>query len=59
MKAVVPFRVRERIRSGVIRAEEVPPGVREQLAPLFADDLRRVARLVPGELPAWLTPYAG
>jgi hypothetical protein len=58
LKRVVPFRVRERIRSGVLRPEEVPAEIREQLAPVFADDLRRVAELVPGERPDWLTSYA-
>ena len=56
LKAVIPFRMRERIRSGVIRSEDVPPVVRSELAPVFAEDLRRVAGLVGGDLPSWLQP---
>jgi Sulfotransferase domain len=59
VKAVVPFRVRERIRSGVIRSEEVPTDVRAELAPRFEDDLRQLAQLLGGEQPDWLAAYDG
>lgn len=56
VKRTTTYHFRERVRRAVIRGSDLPPGVREELAPLFAEDLQRLQAQLPGsDLPAWLT----
>lgn len=54
VKATIPFRARERIRKALLRKSAVPANVHDQLRPVFADDLRRLAPLIDRPLPPWL-----
>jgi hypothetical protein len=55
VKHVTTFRFRERVRRLALRRDEIPVAAREQLAPVFADDLARLRELLAGErLPDWL-----
>jgi hypothetical protein len=55
VKHVTTFRFRERVRRLALRRDEIPAAAREQLAPVFADDLARLRELLAGErLPDWL-----
>lgn len=59
VKRTTTYHFRERVRRAVIRSNGLPPGVREELAPLFADDLQQLQAQLPGsDLPAWLTAVA-
>ena len=54
VKQLTSYRLRERVRRAVLRRDGLPPEAVEALAPRFADDLRRLRELLPGEVPAWL-----
>jgi hypothetical protein len=53
------YRLRERVRRGILRQDTVGEQARAALEPVFADDLRRLSALLEGRLdtppPAWLT----
>ena len=51
VKAVVPFSVRERIRSANLSANDVPASARDALAPVFADDLDRLEQVLARPVP--------
>ncbi len=59
VKEHTSYRLRERVRRSILRQDTVAAATREELGPLFADDLRRLAELLDGRLdappPAWLT----
>jgi len=48
------YRFRERIRRAVLQSDPLPSGAREQLAPLFEDDLFRLRDMLDGRVPGWL-----
>jgi hypothetical protein len=55
VKWVTSYRAREAVRRRLLRRHDVPPAIREALAPLFREDLRRLRALVDLErAPAWL-----
>ena len=54
LKKVIPFQLRERIRSSVLRSEDVPDDVAAELAPVFAGDLAELSTMVTGPRPGWL-----
>ncbi|CAN5138791.1 hypothetical protein BH20ACT5_BH20ACT5_07880 [soil metagenome] len=54
VKRLTSYRFREFVRRSAVRPTAVPAAARRALDPLFADDLRRLARLVDGPTPAWL-----
>lgn len=62
VKEHTSYRLRERVRRGILRQDAVSAHARAALEPLFADDLRRLAELLHGRLdveaPAWLTEAA-
>jgi hypothetical protein len=56
VQRLTSFRMREALRRRMVTKNEVDPAVRDQLAPLFADDLARLSALLPAEgQPAWLS----
>ena len=56
VKAVVPFSVRERIRSANLSSSDVPATARAALGPLFADDLDRLEQVLARPVPrSWRT----
>jgi hypothetical protein len=56
VKRATSYRFRERIRRSLLRSSGLPAGAREQLSPLFVEDLARLRKLLPDQpLPAWLT----
>lgn len=57
VKRCTTYRFRERVRRVVLRRDEVPAAAREQLAPVFAEDLARLRTLLPGDgdVPEWLS----
>jgi Sulfotransferase domain len=60
VKRVTSYRFREAVRRRALRSDDLPPGAREELEPLFADDLARLRALLPSllppgrELPGWV-----
>jgi hypothetical protein len=64
VKRATSYRFREAVRRRALRSDDLPPGAREQLGPLFADDLARLADLLPKvlppgrEVPDWVTAGA-
>ena len=55
VKGLTSFRMREAVRRRLLRRNDVSASSREQLLPLFVDDLRRLDGLVRSERPpAWL-----
>ena len=52
VRGVVPFAVRERIRSSNLASNEAPPAVREHLGPVFRDDLARLQSVIGRPIPA-------
>lgn len=59
-RLVTTWRFREAVRGRMLRHQDVPAGVRRELAPRFADDLARLDRLLPPSTrrPGWLTGSA-
>lgn len=54
-RRVTTWRFREAVRTRLLRRSDVPAAARAELAPLFADDLRRLRAELEGRaLPAWL-----
>ena len=51
VKRATSYRFREAVRRRALRSDGLPPGAREQLAPVFADDLAELADLLPRLLP--------
>jgi hypothetical protein len=51
VKRVTSYRLREAVRRHTLRSDDLPSGAREQLGPLFADDLARLQTLLPTLLP--------
>lgn len=60
-RLVTTWRFREAVRRRMLQRHAVPTEVREDLAPLFADDLARLDLLLPEHTrrPAWLLEAAG
>jgi hypothetical protein len=57
VKAIVPFAVRERIRSANLAANDVPASVHSALAPSFASDLDRLEDVLVRPVPqSWRSP---
>ncbi len=57
LKRMTSYRMRELVRRATLRADSVDAPTRAQLAPLYADDLRRLAALLEDRveaLPPWL-----
>ena len=60
VKQATSYRFREAVRRRALRSDDLPAGAREQLTPLFTDDLARVQSLLPRllpqdrEVPDWL-----
>jgi hypothetical protein len=54
VKRVTSFRFRERVRRLTLRRDGPPPEAYAELQPMFADDLARLRKLLPGPHPAWL-----
>ena len=60
LKRVTSYRFREAVRRRALRTDDLPAGAREELEPLFADDLGRLQALLttllpPGrDVPDWL-----
>lgn len=54
VKAVTSYRFRERVRSLALRREGVPEQARASLAPVFADDVSRLRKLLPDSSVGWL-----
>jgi Sulfotransferase family len=52
-KAVLPFGVRERIRGANLKSTGAPADVRQELAPKFRDDLRRLSEILDRPTPGW------
>jgi hypothetical protein len=53
LKRVVPFSVRERVRSAVLARDELDEETRTLLRPRFEDDNRALAAVLGRPLPAW------
>ena len=51
VKRATSYRFREAVRRRALRSDGLPAGAREQLGPLFADDLARLQTLLPTLLP--------
>lgn len=51
VKAIVPFSVRERIRSANLNTNDVPAAARDALASVFADDLDKLERVLARPVP--------
>jgi hypothetical protein len=64
VKRATSYRFREAVRRRALRTDDLPAGAREQLGPVFADDLARLADLLPRMLPPgrrvpdWVTSEA-
>jgi hypothetical protein len=60
MKAVIPARVRRSLRVAALESNrataEVTREVREQLIPVFRDDILKLQDLIERDLSAWLSP---
>jgi len=57
VKAVVPFGVREAIRSKNLQPSEVPPEIAHELGPRFADDIADLEDALGRPVPAsWRRP---
>lgn len=56
VKRATSYRFREAVRRRALRSDDLPPAAREQLGPLFADDLARLRALLPQPWPPWLEP---
>lgn len=59
VKRATSYRFREQVRGHILRTGGPPGEVRQQLSPLFADDLARLRGLLTGEaaageVPAWI-----
>jgi len=54
VKAVVPFAVRERIRSANLAASAIEPADRARLEQVFEDERRALAVLLPDQAPGWV-----
>jgi hypothetical protein len=55
VKTMTSFRAREAVRRRLLKRNDVSVSSREQLLPLFTDDLRRLTDLLqPERPPAWL-----
>jgi len=54
VKRTTPYRLREEVRRRVLRSDPVPVAAREELTPLFTDDLACLRQLLPQGGPAWL-----
>ncbi|CAA9329894.1 MAG: hypothetical protein AVDCRST_MAG34-194 [uncultured Nocardioidaceae bacterium] len=54
LKSMTSYRLREAVRRRVVQSNGVPGAAREQLAPLFTEDLARLRELLPGRGPAWI-----
>ena len=52
VKRATSYRFREAVRRRALRSDGPPPGAREHLGPLFADDLARLQTLLPALLPS-------
>lgn len=55
VKRSTSYRFRERIRRLALRRDDLPTQAREELAPVFADDLDRLRDLLTGDIPDWLS----
>lgn len=55
VRSVTSYRLREAVRARIIARQEVPDDVRQELGPLFEEDLRRLRPLLAGPLPTWLS----
>ncbi len=58
IKRVVPFETRERVRSSIVRRQDLSTATLDDLAPRFAGDLTELAALLPENQPHWLGRYA-
>jgi hypothetical protein len=64
VKRATSYRFREAVRRRALRTDDLPAGAREQLGPVFAEDLARLADLLPRMLPPgrsvpdWVTSEA-
>jgi hypothetical protein len=54
VKEHTSYRFRERIRRTLLRQDVLPAAAREQLDPLFADDLARLRAMLGNDGPEWL-----
>lgn len=54
VKRATSYRFREQVRRRMLRSDTLPTGAREQLAPVFAEDVSRLRTLLPERGPAWL-----
>ena len=51
VKRATSYRFREAVRRRALRSDDLPAGAREQLGPVFAEDLARLEELLPTMLP--------
>jgi len=51
IKRATSYRFREAVRRRALRSDDLPSGAREQLGPMFRDDLARLQTLLPTLLP--------
>jgi hypothetical protein len=60
-RLVTTWRFREAVKTRMLRRDTLPETVRRALEPTFADDLARLASLLPPStrLPEWLAPARG
>ena len=54
VKGLTSYRLREAVRRRVVQSNGVPTAARQQLEPLFTEDLARLRELLPGRGPVWL-----
>jgi hypothetical protein len=54
VKRGTSYRFREGVRRALLKGSDVPSEARLQLAPVFANDLSRLSRLLTQPVPAWL-----
>ena len=54
LKRTTSYRFRERVRRAMLKSSGVPAAAREELAPLFEEDLSRVRALLDQPVPTWL-----
>jgi Sulfotransferase family len=59
VKAVVPVRALERVRSANLHRESVDPATRAELAASFADDLRQLQEVIGRDLSLWPSVRVG